>query len=107
MADREFTWSSRVPRRLAEKVAAELAAGESVVWAGRPRREMQPAAALRWSRMIVFIVLGLVCGVLALALDDVARIVCATVAGVTCLLVLGGLAPPALWRPGAESALRV
>jgi hypothetical protein len=99
MANSGPTWNAKVPRKLAEKVVGELAADEEVLWVGRPGRTM-PYSSLRWSRMLVFIALGLVCGVFALATDGTARIVCAIVATVAWLLVLGGFALPYLWKLG-------
>jgi hypothetical protein len=99
MADAHPTWHSHTSHWLAEKIASELAESESVLWIGRPRREMPPSA-LQWSRMITFIMLGIVGVVLALALDDIAQIIFGIVGGCSWLVVLGGLVLPALWRLG-------
>lgn len=99
MADGDLRWRSNTSYWLAEKIAGELTEGETVLWIGRPRREMPPSA-IQWSRMITFIMLGIVGVVLALALDDVAQIIFGIVGGCSWLLVFGGLALPAMWRLG-------
>ena len=93
------TWGSKLPERLAARVAAELQPGEEIVWVGRPRRELSYAN-LSWSRMSVVFVLALAGSVLTLAADGALGVVGAVVAGCSWFLVIGGLALPRLWRLG-------
>lgn len=95
----EPNWLTAVPDRLAAKVASELANGETVLWAGRPGRRLDRATFL-WSRMIALFVLALAGTALTLTMDGPVRIGAAVVAGLSWLIVLGGLLLPLLWRLG-------
>lgn len=98
MSESKWKWSPSLPRQIAAKLAAELAEGESVVWVGHPRRELP--SSISWTRMFIVVSVALVSTVVALATDDLLSIIFAIIAGLSWLVVMGGLALPLVWRLG-------